>query len=153
MSFSHKPGGIAATRNAGGPALWERHGMSLRCMLVDDNPGFLETASKVLSSGGLTIVGTAATSADALARARETDPDVVLVDIDLGSESGLDLARQLAAESDSRGTKVILISTHSAEDFADLIAASPAIGFISKSRLSGPAVEELLAEGGRSRDR
>jgi DNA-binding NarL/FixJ family response regulator len=122
-------------------------------MVVDDNPGFVEAASKVLSSGGLTVVGTAATSADALARARETEPDVVLVDIDLGPESGLDLARQLAAESDRHGTKVILISTHSAEDFADLITASPAIGFLPKSQLSGTAVEELLAESDSSDDR
>ena len=122
-------------------------------MVVDDNPGFLETASKVLSSGGLTVVATAATSADALARARETEPDVVLVDIDLGPESGLDLARQLAAESDWHGTKVILISTHSAEDFSDLITASPAIGFLPKSRLSRTAVEELLAESDSSDDR
>ena len=115
-------------------------------MVVDDNPGFLETASRVLSRGGLTVVASAATSAEALARVRETQPDVVLVDIVLGSESGLDLARQLAAESQSQGTKVILISTHSAEDFADLIAASPAIGFLPKSRLSAEAVEELLAQ-------
>ena len=78
---------------------------------------------------------------------------VVLVDIDLGPESGLDLARQLAAESGWHGTKVILISTHSAEDFADLITASPAIGFLPKSQLSGTAVEELLAESGSSDDR
>jgi DNA-binding NarL/FixJ family response regulator len=121
-------------------------------MVVDDNPGFLEIASKVLSRGGLTVVGSAATSADALARVRETQPDVVLVDILLGSESGLDLARQLAAESDPHGTKVILISTHSAEDFADLIAASPASGFLPKSRLSAGAVEELLTESNGSKD-
>ena len=119
-------------------------------MVVDDNPGFLETASTVLSRGGLTVVGSAATSVDALARVRETQPDVVLVDILLGSESGLDLARQL--EADSPGTKVILISTHSAEDFVDLIAASPAIGFLPKSRLSAGAVEELLAESDGSKD-
>jgi two-component system, NarL family, nitrate/nitrite response regulator NarL len=146
MSLSHDPGEIAATRNVAEAGLWDRHGMSVRCIVVDDNPGFLETASKVLSRGGLTVVGSASTSADALARVRETQPEVVLVDILLGSESGLDLARELAADSGSHGTKVILISTHSAEDFADLIAASPAIGFLPKSRLSAEAVEELLAE-------
>ena len=122
-------------------------------MKTETNVWILETASKVLSSGGLTVVGTAATSADALARARETEPDVVLVDIDLGPESGLDFARQLAAESDWHGTKVILISTHSAEDFADLITASPAIGFLPKSRLSATAVEGLLAVSNSSDDR
>jgi two-component system, NarL family, nitrate/nitrite response regulator NarL len=123
--------------------------MSVRCLVVDDNLGFLETATKVLRGGGIRIVGVASTSADAMARARETRPDVVLVDVLLGSESGLDLARQLAADLDS-GTKVILISTHSAEDFADLIEASPAIGFLPKSRLSAGAVEQLLAQSGGS---
>jgi two-component system nitrate/nitrite response regulator NarL len=115
-------------------------------MVVDDSPAFLESASRVLIGGGIAVVAVAGTSADAVARARETEPDVVLVDIMLGSESGLDLARQLAAETDSGRTKIILISTYAAEDFADLIVASPAIGFLSKSQLSAGAVEQLLAE-------
>jgi DNA-binding NarL/FixJ family response regulator len=127
--------------------------MSVRCLIVDDNQGFLETASRVLTDGGITVVGHAATSAEALARAQDTKPDVVLLDIMLGSESGLDLARQLAAETHLDPAKVILISTHTAEDFADLIAATPAIGFLPKSRLSAAAVEELLAEGSGGDDR
>ena len=71
----------------------------------------------------------------------------------LGSESGLDLARQIAEERHSGRTRVILISTHSAEDFADLIAATPAIGFLPKSRLSAGAIEQLLAEGDGSENR
>jgi DNA-binding NarL/FixJ family response regulator len=127
--------------------------VSVRCLVVDDSPGFLETASKVLREGGISVVGVAGTSAEALALARETNPDIALVDIILGSESGLELARQLAAEADSARLKVILISTHSAEDFADLIAASPAIGFLSKARLSPAAVERLLAEADGGDDR
>jgi CheY-like chemotaxis protein len=121
--------------------------MSVRCLIVDDNHGFLETASRILDEGGITVVGVAGTSAEALARARETKPDVVLVDIMLGSESGFDLARQLAEETQSGRTKVILISTHAADDLADLIEASPAIGFLAKSRLSDGAIKQLLADG------
>ena len=40
--------------------------------------------------------------------------------------------------------RVILISTHSEADFADLIAESPAVGFLSKSDLSADAIRELL---------
>jgi DNA-binding NarL/FixJ family response regulator len=127
--------------------------MSVRCLIVDDSPAFLETASRVLSDGGITVVDVAATTAEALARAKENEPDVVLVDLMLGSESGLDLAWQIAEERHSGRTKVILISTHSAEDFADLIAATPAIGFLSKSRLSAGAVEQLLAEVDGSENR
>jgi len=121
--------------------------MGLRCVIVDDNPGFLDAASRELSDGGFTVVGTAGTSAEASARARETKPDVVLVDIMLGPESGLDLARQLAQETHAGPTRVILISTHAADDFTDLIEASPVIGFLPKSRISAGAVEQLLAKG------
>jgi CheY-like chemotaxis protein len=121
---------------------------SPRVLVVDDSPGFLGAAARVLRGEGMVVVGTAATSAEALSRTREMEPDVVLVDIDLGPESGLELARQLAAEPDARRTRIILISTHSAEDFADVIAASPAIGFLPKSRLSARAIEQLLERDG-----
>jgi CheY-like chemotaxis protein len=104
-------------------------------MVVDDNPGFLETASKVLGRGGLTVVGSAATSADALARVRETHPDVVLVDVLLGSESGLDLARRFEADSPGRSSDLDL-----RRDFADLITAARD-RVSAPSRLSAGAVE------------
>ena len=70
-----------------------------------------------------------------------------MIDIDLGESSGFVAARQLA-EADGAAGRMILISTHSEDEFADLIAASPVIGFLSKSTLSGRAVETLLAEAG-----
>jgi hypothetical protein len=42
---------------------------------------------------------------------------------------------------------VILISTHAEQDYADLIAASPAVGFVSKAALSADAIGDLLARG------
>ncbi|MFF5085404.1 ATP-binding protein [Actinoplanes sp. NPDC000266] len=112
--------------------------MNLRCLLVDDNRQFLMAARDLLQREGLTVVGTAETIAGALERTAELGPDVALVDINLGSESGFDLAARLAP------TPVIMISTHSGEDYADLIAASPAIGFLSKIELSARAVAELV---------
>ena len=75
--------------------------MALRCLIVDDSAPFLEAASKFLEREGITIAGVASTSADALERAQELRPDVALVDIDLGEESGFDLARQIAEGSRS----------------------------------------------------
>ncbi|WP_433364945.1 AAA family ATPase [Actinoplanes sp. CA-142083] len=112
--------------------------MNLRCLLVDDNRQFLLAARNLLEREGLTVAGTAENIADAHLRTAELHPDVALVDINLGSESGFDLAARLAP------TPVIMISTHSGEDYADLIAASPAIGFLSKIELSAQAVEELV---------
>ena len=113
----------------------------LRCLIVDDSARFLEVARVVLEGDGITVVGTAATGAEALRLVADLRPDVTLVDIDLGGESGFRLARRLT-EVPSGAT--ILISTHSEEDFADLIEASPAIGFLPKSVLSAAAIRDTL---------
>ena len=120
----------------------------LRCLLVDDSPRFLAAARGLLEREGIAIVGVASTSAEALQRTRELRPDVTLVDIDLGGESGLELAGRLHREAGPAPAPVILVSTHAEEDYAELIAASPAVGFLSKSTLSAGAIHELLAARG-----
>jgi CheY-like chemotaxis protein len=116
--------------------------VALRCLIVDDNAEFVGAARELLQREGVDIVGAASTSADALARDEELRPDLALVDVDLGEESGFDLARRLVAR---RGeTRVVLISTYAEKDLEELIAASPAVGFVSKRELSRQTVEALL---------
>ena len=117
--------------------------MRIRCLIVDDNPSFLVAARVLLERQGLTIAGVASTGAEALRQAETLQPNVVLVDISLGKESGLDLARRLIAD-DPDGAAVILISTRVEEDVADLIAGSPAAGFLTKSELSASAILRIL---------
>jgi two-component system, NarL family, nitrate/nitrite response regulator NarL len=120
--------------------------VALRCLLVDDSTHFLEAASKLLESGGIDVVGVASTVAEALARVRELEPDVTLVDIDLKGESGFDLAWQLAAAAEESPTSIILTSTHAESDLAALIAVTPALGFIAKTDLSAEAIRDFLAD-------
>jgi DNA-binding NarL/FixJ family response regulator len=117
--------------------------VTLRCLIVDDNVGFLAAATMLLERQGLTVAGVASTSADALREATELHPDVILVDVVLGGESGFELARRLAAAD--RSPTVILISTHDEADFADLIEQTPAAGFLPKSKVSAVAISRLLA--------
>jgi len=116
--------------------------VDLSCVIVDDSVEFLEAARSLLERQGVPVVGIAATASCALQRARELRPQVVLVDIDLGGDSGFRVARRIAKAAP---TRVILISTHAEDDFAELIAESPAAGFISKSELSAHAIQGLLA--------
>jgi DNA-binding NarL/FixJ family response regulator len=111
-------------------------------VIVDDNASFLRAAAALLERQGLIVAGLASNGADALARARELRPDVVLLDIALGDESGFDVARRMVA-ADPGGAKVILISTHAEADFADLIDATPAAGFVPKAELSADAIQRL----------
>ena len=126
--------------------------LALRCLIVDDSAGFLVVARSLLEREGITVVGVASTGAEALHRAVELEPDVILLDVGLGEESGFDLARRLAGETSSGTPSVILISTRSGDDLADLIDASPAVGFLSKLDLSARAICDLLGirpDGGR----
>jgi DNA-binding NarL/FixJ family response regulator len=118
----------------------------LRCLIVDDSPRFLDAARALLERQGITVVGVASNSAEALAQAEELRPDVTLLDIDLGGESGLELARRLHGQAGP--APVILISTHAEQDYEELIAASPAVGFLPKTALSATAIRDLLAGRG-----
>jgi CheY-like chemotaxis protein len=127
----------------------------LRCLIVDDSPRFLEAARGLLERQGVAVVGVASNSAEALQRAGELRPDVTLLDIDLGGESGLELARRLHGQTTGQAGRasapVILISTHAEQDYAELIAAGPAIGFLPKTTLSADAIRDLLADHGGPR--
>jgi CheY-like chemotaxis protein len=123
--------------------------MMLRCLIIDDSPRFLDAARGLLERQGITVVGVASNSTQALQRVEELRPDVTLLDIDLGGESGLELARRLHREP-GLAPSVILISTHAEQDYAELIAASPAIGFLPKAALSAGAIHDLLASHGDS---
>lgn len=117
--------------------------MAVTCLIVDDNLLFLESAMELLGREGLDVVGVASDSAEAIRLVKELRPDVTLVDIDLGDEDGFELARRLSQGS-RQSTKVILVSTHSEQDLGELIAASPALGFIQKTRLSARTIRETL---------
>ncbi|HUE26845.1 MAG TPA: response regulator transcription factor [Solirubrobacteraceae bacterium] len=113
---------------------------------MDDSDSFLCAARVLLEREGLSVVGVASTTAQALREVERQQPDVVLVDIKLAGESGFECARRLS-QHDHGGQAVILISTHAEEDLADLIAETPAAGFLPKSDLSADAIRQVL--GGR----
>jgi DNA-binding NarL/FixJ family response regulator len=117
----------------------------MRCLIVDDSEQFLRAASTSLGKNGIEIVGTATTSATALAEVAKLRPDVVLVDVGLGEESGFDLVVELVGAFPYLASNVVLISTRAEDDYGELVEASPAVGFISKSELSAGAVHELVS--------
>jgi DNA-binding NarL/FixJ family response regulator len=112
----------------------------MRCLLVDDNAAFLASACALLDRQGVTVVGDAANTADAVRQASVLRPDVAIVDVGLGDENGFDLAGCLT----KAGVPVIMVSTGSAADYADLVDESPAVGFLSKMELSAAGIQRIL---------
>lgn len=119
----------------------------MRCLIVDDSPSFIEAARRLLERQGVEVVGVASTSAEALRHYQELRPDVTLVDIYLGAESGFELAERLHRAGGPTPPPVVLISSHSERDFGKMIERSPAVGFLAKSALSREAIDDLLRGG------
>jgi two-component system, NarL family, nitrate/nitrite response regulator NarL len=121
--------------------------MHVRCLIVDDNASFREEMRALLTEQGLEVVGGAASPTEALRQIAELRPDVALIDIDLGEESGFELARLLSDQPDQAAlTHLILISTHDETEYAELIARSPAVGFLAKTDLSAARIRRMLAD-------
>ena len=117
--------------------------MSLQCVIVDDYQPFLKVARAELERQGIVVVGVATNGAEALRQVRELNPDVALVDISLGAESGFEIALEISPYVGS----IILISSddrYADDDYAELIAGSPAVGFMSKAALSADAIGRLV---------
>ena len=121
----------------------------IRVVIVDDNPEFLDSARRLLEHQGACVVGVASTNADALRSVQELQPDVALVDVNIGEESGFDLAEALHEIDSAATAPVILISTHAEPDLTDMLETSPAIGFLAKSALSASAITAALGRLGR----
>jgi DNA-binding NarL/FixJ family response regulator len=111
--------------------------MARTVLLVDDSAAFRATAQMLLEARGYEVVGVAEDVASGLAKARELQPDCVLMDVNLPDGDGISAAAQL------NGTTVVLVSTLDASALGD-IAHSGARGFVSKSELASPRLVELL---------
>jgi DNA-binding NarL/FixJ family response regulator len=115
-------------------------------VIVDDDARFLDVARTSLERGDVIVAGVAGNRVAAVQRVAELRPDVVLVDIRLGAESGFDVARDLAASGNA--TRLIMISSHAEADYADLIAEAPSPG--SCPRPSCPPWPSAAARAGLS---
>jgi DNA-binding NarL/FixJ family response regulator len=127
--------------------------MAMRCLIVDDNTCFLCAARELLEREGVEVVGMASCRADALRLTGELRPDVVLIDVDLGPDCGLEVAKRLADEARTRAADgwrpvLILISTRAEEDYAELLPGSAVDGFLGKSALCASAIGEIAARSG-----
>jgi DNA-binding NarL/FixJ family response regulator len=116
--------------------------MPVTVLIVDDHPSFRATARLLLESEGFDVVGEAADGTTGLRAARELQPDLVLLDVQLPDVDGFQVAAELTGGG--AGPAVVLTSSRDEADFGPLVSASGARGFVPKAELSGEALLNLL---------
>ncbi|WP_432476131.1 response regulator [Nocardioides sp. GXQ0305] len=123
--------------------------MRTSVLLVDDSPTFVDRARATLERGDLEVVGTADTGVAALAEAVRLQPAAILVDVQLGPESGFDVVRRMAQDERLQNSTLILMSTCHEDELRDLLDATPASAFLHKLDLTPSRVLEVRqrAEG------
>src|SRR5262249_53494237 len=103
-------------------------------------------AALIASEPGLAVHGSVSTRMAALEAMRECQPDLVIVDLMLGDEDGLDLVRDIRARFPK--TPSLVLSMHDEEVYAERALRAGAVGYVNKQQLDGmvlAAIRRALA--------
>lgn len=111
-------------------------------LIVDDHAAFRAIAREILVRSGFDVIGEASDGELALGAVLRLHPQVVVLDVQLPGINGFEVSRRLLAGP--RPPVVVLVSTADAADYGRRIGESGAIGFITKSSLSGDTLHALL---------
>jgi CheY-like chemotaxis protein len=109
-------------------------------LIVDDDERFRRIARRLLEAEGFHVVGEAEDGEAALAAARELEPDIVLLDIQLPDRDGLEVAERIVEDGEPA---VVLTSTREESDFGPQLHASGARGFVPKDEISAERITSL----------
>jgi DNA-binding NarL/FixJ family response regulator len=111
----------------------------IRVVLADDHV-VLRSGLKALleAEPDLEVVGEASTGVQAVERARNLNPDVVVMDLDMPEMGGLDATREISALG--RETRVLVLTMHAEEDQLLSVLDAGGSGFIRKTK----AEEDLI---------
>jgi two-component system, NarL family, invasion response regulator UvrY len=105
--------------------------MEKKILIVDDHPIVRDGLKRILSQAeGLTVRGEAATGEEALARIRDAEWDLVVLDITLPGRNGLDVLREVRRERPK--LPVLMLSIHSEDEFAVRAVKAGAAGYLTK---------------------
>jgi DNA-binding NarL/FixJ family response regulator len=122
---------------------------TLRVVLADDHHFFREGLRGVLVADGISVVGEAVDGDEAVALARELTPDVVVMDLNMPSSSGLDAIRRILAASSDLAIVVLTVSADGA-DVLDALKAGACSYILKDTRTDELAGCIRQAAGGHA---
>ncbi|MCX5793050.1 MAG: response regulator transcription factor [Elusimicrobia bacterium] len=104
----------------------------IRVFLIDDHPIVRDGVRSYLASRDITVAGEAADAPEALRKVKKLAPDVIVLDVNLPSMVGWEVASRLRRLVP--GSKIIAFSIHSSKEYVERMALSGARGYVMKSQ-------------------
>lgn len=122
--------------------------MNVRVMIVDDQPPFRQAARLVVdATEGFEVVGEAESGEEGVELAREADPDLVLMDVNMPGINGIEATRRILEQA-TRRVVVLLLSTYEATEFGPRAAECGAAAFLPKGTFGPEALQEAWDRAG-----
>jgi len=103
----------------------------LKILIVDDHEALRAGVRTVLESHGFEVCGEAANGQEALTRAQQLRPDLVILDITMPVLDGFSAAREIHKRLPSVG--ILLLSMHESASMVNVAKSSGARGYVAKS--------------------
>lgn len=114
----------------------------LTVLLVDDHAMFRAGIKALLEADGrITVVGEASTGDEAVDRARELRPDVVVMDLSMPGSNGLEATRRIVALG--LDTKVLVLTVHAEEEYLVPVVDAGASGYLTKTSADTELLEAI----------
>ena len=120
----------------------------VRVLVADDHRPFAEAVSVILEGeAGVECVGVAGDGHEAIAKARELKPDVVLMDISMPALDGIEATRRLRKKQP--GVAVLVLTGSNAEQDVARARAAGAVGYLTKDSIAATLVDAIHEAAGR----
>jgi DNA-binding NarL/FixJ family response regulator len=117
--------------------------MAVRVLIADDHRLFAEALRAILASDRrIEVVGLAVSGDEAVKKAKELEPDVVLMDISMPGLDGVEATRKiLAAQKDVR---VLMVTGSDARQDVDAARSAGAAGYVTKDKIAAELIGAII---------
>jgi DNA-binding NarL/FixJ family response regulator len=123
--------------------------MAVRVLIADDHRLFAEALRAILGSDGrIDVVGLAASGDEAVEKAKELEPDVVLMDINMPGLNGVEATREIRATQ--KNVQVLMVTGSDASQDLEAARTAGAAGYVTKDRIAAELIGAILDTGPKS---
>jgi DNA-binding NarL/FixJ family response regulator len=117
--------------------------MALRVLIADDHRLFAEALRAILGGDRrIVVIGLAASGDEAVAKARELEPDVVLMDISMPGLNGFDATREIRAAQ--KNVQVVMVTGSDSRQDVDAARTAGAAGYVTKDRIAAELIGAII---------